>query len=87
MGTIDTILSRGSSISFGTHRFVALDQVSLRFWLTVAVAIMAAKLEKRRTRIHLAELDEAQLRDIGITRAEAETEIRKSLIFTDRFFE
>lgn len=86
MGTINTMFGHNQSISFGAYRYTALDQVSLRVWMTVALAIVAAKMEKRRTRIHLSQLDDQQLRDIGITRRQAEAEIRKSLISLDRIY-
>lgn len=35
-------------------------------------------LEKRRTRIDLAELSDTQLLDIGVTRSEAKAEVNKS---------
>lgn len=84
MGTIDTIIGRNQPITFGIHSYDALDQVSLRVWMAVAVAIMFAKLEKRRTRIQLSQLDERQLRDIGVSRQQADREICKSLVLYER---
>ncbi|MGB7432351.1 MAG: DUF1127 domain-containing protein [Ahrensia sp.] len=84
MGTIDTIIERDQPISFGRHSYATLDQVSLRQWMVLAVAIVLAKLEKRRTRVHLSRLDDHQLRDIGVSRAQADFEICKSLIFYER---
>jgi uncharacterized protein YjiS (DUF1127 family) len=36
------------------------------------------RLEKRKTRIDLAELSDTQLLDIGVTRSEAKAEVNKS---------
>ncbi|MDR7027813.1 DUF1127 domain-containing protein [Rhizobium rosettiformans] len=46
---------------------------------------MKSRLRRRRTRLHLAQLTEAQLRDVGLTPEMAEREIAKSrLLMLDR---
>ncbi|QBK32357.1 DUF1127 domain-containing protein [Roseitalea porphyridii] len=46
--------------------------------------MIVAKYEKRRTRIHLSKLGVEELRDIGLTPDQADSEIRKSLPFFER---
>nr|WP_286203208.1 DUF1127 domain-containing protein [Rhizobium lusitanum] len=43
-----------------------------------ALTGLVCHLEKRRTRIDLAELSDTQLLDIGVTRSEAKAEVNKS---------
>jgi uncharacterized protein YjiS (DUF1127 family) len=43
-----------------------------------ALAGFIYRLEKRKTRIDLAELSDTQLLDIGVTRSEARVEVGKS---------
>ncbi|MEZ2219566.1 DUF1127 domain-containing protein [Rhizobium sp. RCC_161_2] len=43
-----------------------------------ALTAFVSRLEKRGTRIDLAELSDTQLLDIGVTRSEARAEIKKS---------
>lgn len=81
MGTIDTIRFQDQSITIGTMNFEAMDRVPFRVWAKVVVAMVLAKLEKRRTRKHLSELDADQLRDIGLTLDQADNEVRRSLPF------
>jgi len=47
-------------------------------FLRTILARLRAYLEKRETRWDLRELTDDQLRDIGMTRAEARTEVNKS---------
>lgn len=47
-------------------------------FLLTALARFLAYLEKRETRWDMRDLTDDQLRDIGITRAEADVEVNKS---------
>ena len=84
MGTIDTIRFQDQSIRIGANTFKGMDSVPYRVWFQVMVAMVAAKLEKRRTRIHLSKLNAQALRDIGLTEAQADLEIRRSLPLYER---
>jgi uncharacterized protein YjiS (DUF1127 family) len=42
-------------------------------------------MRNRRTRVHLADLTDDQLRDIGITRQEARKEVGKSVFWSSDF--
>jgi len=64
MGAIDTIRS-GSSLSSGTARRRA------RFTLQAVLARIEKMAERRRTRRALMALNDAQLKDIGLSRADA----------------
>ena len=66
--TIDTISVAGSLRNRSSFRVVLH-----RSWL-----VCHAWLMKRRTRHALLEMTEDQLRDIGISRSEAQREVRKS---------
>lgn len=46
-----------------------------------ALTALVCHLEKRRTRIDLAELSDTQLLDIGVTRSEARAEVKKSWLW------
>lgn len=47
-------------------------------FLRPALAALLSYLEKRETRSNLRDLTDDQLRDIGVTRSEARTEVNKS---------
>ncbi|HEX2256367.1 MAG TPA: DUF1127 domain-containing protein [Afifellaceae bacterium] len=79
MGTIETIGSRKSDEAPS-----AWLQEALRLKKVVAAAPSAfvrlqEALERRRTRWALLQLSDEQLKDIGISRADAENEARRSL--------
>lgn len=84
MGTIDTIRFQDQSVRIGANTFNGMESVPYRVWFQVMVAMVAAKLEKRRTRVHLSKLDAIALRDIGLTQAQADSEIRRSLPLFER---
>ena len=84
MGTIDTIRFQDQSVRIGANTFNGMESVPYRVWFQVMVAMVAAKLEKRRTRVHLSKLDAIALRDIGLTQAQADREIRRSLPLFER---
>lgn len=71
MVSIDTIVPHSGPVRIGYRTFAGIGAVPLRVWLKVFVAILRARLEKQRTRMHLRELTDDQLRDIGITREQA----------------
>lgn len=73
MSTIDTIsLGRVSPRSPIWARFVKIFRLLQAHYLT--------SRELRRTRLHLFELSDAELRDIGLTREIAEREASRSLL-------
>ena len=78
MGAIDTIRFQDQSVRIGSQNFDAMDRVPFSAWAKVAVAMTAAKLEKRKSRHKLMNLDHRELRDIGISVEDADREIRKS---------
>ena len=84
MGTIDTIRFQDQSVRIGANTFNGMESVPYRVWFQVMVAMVAAKLEKRRTRVHLSKLDAIALLDIGLTQAQADSEIRHSLPLFER---
>ena len=84
MGAIDTIPFRFRPFTIAGVRYDTADAVPFRVWLKVLGAMIAAKLERRRTRIHLSRLTADELRDIGVTQDQADREIRKSLPFFER---
>jgi uncharacterized protein YjiS (DUF1127 family) len=66
-----------SHSSNGAHSAVATSRRISR-WGRVAMAAIAIYLEKHRSRRALSELADHQLLDIGVTRAQADTEVSKS---------
>lgn len=77
MVSIDTIVPQNGPVRIGYRTFAGIGAVPLRVWLKVFVAIIRARMVKQRTRMHLRELTDDQLRDIGITRAQARFEADK----------
>ena len=75
---------RDQSIRIGQDKLYGMDNLPFRVWLQVIVAMMIVKLQKRRTRVHLSRLDEDALRDIGLTKEQADMEIRRSLPLYER---
>lgn len=75
MGTItlsETVDSARAVIAAADERLPAPSlPVLLWRWFS-------GRLDKRRSRIALSELTDEQLRDIGLTRMEAETEVYRS---------
>ena len=84
MGTIDTMRFRDQSIRIGQDKLYGMDNLPFRVWFQVIVAMVIVKLQKRRTRVHLSRLDEDALRDIGLTKEQADMEIRRSLPLYER---
>jgi uncharacterized protein YjiS (DUF1127 family) len=77
MVSIDTIMPDNGPVRIGHRTFAGTSAVPLRVWLRVFVAIIRARMEKRRTRLHLRDLTNDQLRDIGISREQAVFEADK----------
>lgn len=86
MGTINTIMPnhkilqsswRHMPITIGADVFAETRDIPLRLWVNVAMGIVKGKWQKRRSRLHLRHLSDAQLRDIGLTRSEANRESDK----------
>ncbi len=72
MSTIDTIRPYCPSIGVGDKNHKTPSTIlGVINWMRLALA-------KRRSRIDLSELTEDQLRDIGITKAEAHQEASRS---------
>ncbi|EJN01707.1 DUF1127 domain-containing protein [Phyllobacterium sp. YR531] len=71
MSTIDTIKSScGSRGVVEEYRATPSTLMVVFNWLVSALA-------KRRSRIHLSELSDDQLRDIGISKGEARQEVER----------
>lgn len=81
MGTISTMSSRSSlrhmPISIGADVFAEIPDLPFRLWVKLTVAMVTGKLQKRRSRLHLRNLSDQQLRDIGVTRHQANAEANK----------
>ncbi|WP_349364822.1 MAG: DUF1127 domain-containing protein [Roseitalea porphyridii] len=84
MGTIGTIPFRFRPFTIAGVRYDTASAVPFLVWGRVLVAMIVAKFEKRRTRIHLSKLGVEELRDVGLTPDQADSEIRKSLPFFER---
>lgn len=84
MGTIGTIPFRFRPITIAGVRYDTASAVPFRVWARMFVAMVVAKYEKRRTRIHLSKLGPEELRDVGLSPDQADAEIRKSLPFFER---
>ncbi|WP_306118004.1 MULTISPECIES: DUF1127 domain-containing protein [unclassified Roseitalea] len=84
MDTIESIPFRRGPFTIAGVRYENAGAVPFRIWMRVLGAMIGEKLEKRRTRIHLSELDADGLEDIGLTVDQANREIRKSLPFFER---
>ena len=81
MVTIETMSSRAPLERAPPDR----SRGALAKSVAALVRVMTSWLRRRRTRLHLAQLTEAQLRDVGLTPEMAEREIRKSrLLMLDR---
>lgn len=82
MTTIDTISLKGQRQSRRNGDFV-------RRMLTGALSIVSSVghlMERRRTRLSLLELNDEQLKDIGISRADAYREAERSVtVAFDRY--
>jgi uncharacterized protein YjiS (DUF1127 family) len=83
MVSIDTIISNGP-VRNGDRTFAATGAVPIRLWLKAFVAAMRSRAAMQRTRMHLRELTDDQLRDIGVTREDACFEADKSAWFDFR---
>lgn len=68
MMTIDTFIPGSGPVRIGDRTFTGIGAVPLGVWAKVFVAIMRARLAKRRVRRHVRTLSEDQLNDIGLTR-------------------
>lgn len=67
MRSIDTI---GGSRSVPSHH-TAVGRFPVLSWLARAVAWLELRMEKRRSRRALLELNDEQLKDVGLSRADA----------------
>lgn len=85
MSTITASNTLSPSLRINGTAYLAADAVPFRVWFSVLAAMIVLKMKKRRSRRHLASLNEQQLRDIGLTRDEALHEVRKS--YPHWFFE
>jgi uncharacterized protein YjiS (DUF1127 family) len=72
MSTIETILIRRRRVAPVGSLFGKIFKPMRERWLT--------RRELRRTRLHLFELSDAELRDIGLTREIADREASRSLL-------
>ena len=81
MGTISTMSSQSSlrhmPISIGADVFAEVHDLPFRLWVKLTVAMVVGKLQKRRSRLHLRNLSDQQLHDIGVTRHQANQESNK----------
>lgn len=77
MVSIDTILPRNGPVRIGNRTFSGASAIPLNFWLRMLVAMVEARMEKRRTALRLSELSDDQLRDIGLSRSQARTKMQK----------
>lgn len=77
MVSMDTIVPASGPVRIGYRTFAGIGAVPIRVWLKVFVAIVRARMVKQRTRMHLRELSDEQLRDIGVTRSQARWESDK----------
>jgi uncharacterized protein YjiS (DUF1127 family) len=80
MGTIDTIDGAAGTVqpsrSYPPALITGLQRI---------VGKLRIAMRNRRTRVHLADLTDDQLRDIGITRQEARKEVGKSVFWSSDF--
>lgn len=77
MVSIDTILTQSGPVRIGDRTFTGIGAVPYRVWLKLFVAAVRARMQTQRTRMHLRELTDDQLRDIGVTREQARFEADK----------
>jgi uncharacterized protein YjiS (DUF1127 family) len=83
MVTIDTITSNSHNDPVRPARLARLMAIA-----RAVVAALTLRRRQRRTRIHLAQLTEEQLRDVGLSPDMAEREIRKSrLLLVERLYQ
>jgi uncharacterized protein YjiS (DUF1127 family) len=74
----DKMAIDASPSSDGASSSAVVTSHHISRWGKVSVAALAKYLEKRRTRRALSELSNHQLLDIGLTQAQAHTEVSKS---------
>jgi uncharacterized protein YjiS (DUF1127 family) len=72
MATIETIYRMSEG-----HEFDISQSKGSRFSVTSAAAWLERQLEKRRSRISLLEMTDEQLKDIGLSRSDADGEARR----------
>ena len=77
MVSIDTIVPHNGPVRIGYRTYAGIGAVPLQEWFKVLVAIMRARRVKQRSRRHLRDLTDDQLRDIGVTRSQAQWEADK----------
>ena len=77
MVSIDTIVPHNGPVRIGYRTYAGIGAVPLQEWFKVLVAIMRARRAKQRSRRHLRDLTDDQLRDIGVTRSQAQWEADK----------
>ena len=72
MATIETIYRASSG-----HEYDISQSNGSRFSVTSALAWLEAQLERRRSRMALLEMSDEQLKDIGLSRSDADGEARR----------
>jgi uncharacterized protein YjiS (DUF1127 family) len=72
MATIETIYRMSEG-----HEYDISQSKGSRFSVTSAAAWLERQLEKRRSRISLLEMTDEQLKDIGLSRSDADGEARR----------
>lgn len=77
MASIDTMFHHDGPVRIGGRTFAGVGAVPLQVWLKAFKAALRVRMVKRRTRMHLRDLTDDQLRDIGVTRAQARFEAEK----------
>jgi len=80
IGTIQSLSFAGRRLPTQITIFddAELSAMPVRVWFGILMRMIVLKMGKRRTRRHLGELTDDQLRDVGLTRAQAITEVRLS---------
>lgn len=77
MASIDAMFHLDGPVRIGDRTFAGVGNVPMRVWLQAFVAGLRERMRKHKTRRHLRELTDDQLRDIGVTRAQASFEAEK----------
>jgi uncharacterized protein YjiS (DUF1127 family) len=72
MATIETIYRMSEG-----HQYDISQSNGSRFSLLSVVAWLERQLERRRSRIALLEMNDEQLKDIGLSRSDADGEARR----------
>lgn len=81
MGTISTLSNDCHTIRIGNARFKDSASLPFRVWFSVLWSMIVRKVQQRRSIVHMSQLTEDQLRDVGITRVQVDHEMRKAYPF------